>query len=293
MARKIAICVGQNEYAAHTSINPLRGCVNDSLLIGEMLRKAGFTEVRQIHNKAAIQEGILRRLAVEIAKLRAGDHFVFWNSSHGYQVQDRNYDELVDGMDEAICTYDTDERDPLTDDKFAKILVRAHPEALIFFGSDSCHSGTLTREGLTKLQGNDRIPRLWIPHEDILFRSGKPIVDLGAYIKGFEEREAPSHTVRRFGYLAQEQAEMNHLLLSGCKAEEVSWDAKFPQGNHGAMTYNFAKAVLGAWHKGKAITYREAHKATLKGLKEGHYDQHPQLEGPDRLQDAPVFGFVP
>jgi hypothetical protein len=293
MAKKIAMCVGQNYYAPQTLVTPLRGCVNDALLIGEMLRMAGFQEVRQIHNEPATQEGILRRLAVEIAKLREGDYFVFWNSSHGYQLQDRNYDELVDGLDEAICTYDTDPRDPLTDDKFAKILVRAHPKAFVFLGSDSCHSGSLTRGALEGMENNDRTPRLWLPPDDILFRTGRPTIDLGAYIEGFKDRKVTQPPLRRFGFLARSEEDMQHLLLSGCKAEEVSWDAKFPQGHHGAMTYNFVNAVLKAWHNGKAITYREAHQATLDGLEKDRFDQNPQLEGPDRLKDTPVFGFVP
>nr|MDQ3834977.1 caspase family protein [Actinomycetota bacterium] len=143
---KIALCIGQNKYQRN-DITPLRGCVNDTLLIGEMLRRAGF-EVRLVHNQAATQRGILDRLSIEVAKLRAGDFFVFWNSSHGYQVNDREGDELYDYRDEAICTYDTDPRDPFTDDKLGRILYRADPEATIFLGSDSCHSGSLTREML-------------------------------------------------------------------------------------------------------------------------------------------------
>ncbi len=59
------------------------------------------------------------------------------------------------------------------------------------------------------------------------------------------------------------------------------------------MTYNFAKAVLRAWRNGKAITYGEAHEAALEGLAQGEFEQKPQLEGPDRLKDAAVFGYEP
>jgi hypothetical protein len=88
LATKIALCVGQNKYDPSTGVTPLRGCVNDTLLIGEMLRRAGF-QVRQVHDQAATQRGILNRLSTEIAKLRQGDYLVFWNSSHGYQLNDR------------------------------------------------------------------------------------------------------------------------------------------------------------------------------------------------------------
>jgi len=51
--------------------------------------------------------------------------------------------------------------------------------------------------------------------------------------------------------------------------------------------------VLRAWRDGKAITYREAHEAALTGLDQGEFEQEPQLEGPDRFKDAPVFGYKP
>ncbi len=185
MARKIALCIGQNEYDPSTRVTPLRGCVNDTLLIGQMLREAGF-EVRLVHDQAATQRGILDRLSTEVAKLREGDYFVFWNSSHGYQLNDREGDELYDYLDEAICTYDTDPRDPLTDDKFGRILYRADPGATVFFGSDSCHSGSLTRAMLEEKTGNDWQQRLWIPPDDVRLRSGTTLIDLDAFNEGSE-----------------------------------------------------------------------------------------------------------
>lgn len=302
LTKKVAICVGQNEYR-NPSISSLRGCVNDALLIGEMLKAAGF-QVRQVHNEAATQRGILDRLSTEIAKLRDGDRFVFWNSSHGYQVNDREGDELLDHRDEAICSYDTDPRDPLTDDKLGRIVYRANPGAHVFFGSDSCFSGTLTRAGLQEAKKGDRKPRLWIPPNDVRFRSGESLVDLDAFAAGgnsvvddVPDRRLGSDpaSLRRFGTLSRpaEEKDMNHVLLSGCRSNQTSADASFPEGFYGAMTYNFAKAVLAAWKSGKSITYLEAHERALKGLEEDGFDQVPQLEGPDRLKDEPVFGHNP
>ena len=310
MATKIALCVGQNKYDPSTGVTPLRGCVNDTLLIGEMLRRAGF-QVRQVHDQAATQRGILDRLSTEIAKLREGDYFVFWNSSHGYQLNDREGDELYDFLDEAICTYDTDPRDPLTDDKIGRILYRADPKATVFLGSDSCHSGSLTRAMLAEPTGNDGWqPRLWIPPDDVRFRSGTTLIDLDAFAEGsetslvdhkvsgkdaVEQIQPTKQELRRFGYVGREvqEEDMGHLLLSGCLPEQTSADAPFPEGWYGAMTYNFAKAVLSAWRSGNAITYGDAHKAALAGLEQGEFEQEPQLEGPDHLKDAPVFGYKP
>jgi len=96
---------------------------------------------------------------------------------------------------------------------------------------------------------------------------------------------------------------MTHVLLSGSLPEEVSWDANFTQGFHGAMTYNFTKAVLNAWlNQRRAISYEEAWQTAQRGITEGTlpdgtreqaFNQHPQLEGPDRLKQSPVFGHTP
>jgi metacaspase-1 len=310
VATKIALCVGQNKYDPSTGVTPLRGCVNDTLLIGEMLRRAGF-EVRLVHDQAATQRGILDRLSTEVAKLREGDYFVFWNSSHGYQLTDREGDELYDYLDEAICTYDTDPRDPLTDDKIGRVLYRADPKATVFLGSDSCHSGSLTRAMLEERTGNGGWqPRLWIPPDDVRFRSGTTLVDLDAFVGGgetplvdskasgkeaVEQVQPTKQELRRFGSVGREvqEEDMGHLLLSGCRPEQTSADNPFAEGWYGAMTYNFAKAVLRAWRSGNAIIYREAHEAALTGLKQGEFEQEPQLEGPDHLKDAPVFGYNP
>lgn len=301
MVKKIALCVGINEYAPHTGIANLRGCVNDALLIGEMLRFAGF-QVRQVHNKAATKDGILSRLENEIARLRSGDYFVFWNSSHGYQLIDRSGDELLDGLDEAICTYDTDVRNPLSDDKLAGVFSRANPDATVFLGSDSCHSGTLTRstaEGLRRDETSDRLyqsPRLWVPPDDIRFRAGQVDFDMWTLI---DEKPAQRQKLdisglnpRYFGRLGHPPPEVPSLLLSGSRADQVSWDAQYGGQFHGAMTFNFAKAVLTAWRAGKSITFAEAHEKTVEGVR-ARFDQNPQLQGPDNLFKQPVFGFVP
>ena len=84
---------------------------------------------------------------------------------------------------------------------------------------------------------------------------------------------------------------MDHLFLSGCESDKVSYDARFSEGYHGAMTYYFAKAVLGSWKDRKSITYDEAHRQAVSALESAHFNQIPQLEGPDGLKNQPVFGL--
>jgi hypothetical protein len=291
MPKKIAICVGQNRYAPHTGVSPLNGCVNDALLIGEMLRMAGFDHIRQVHDQAATQVGILSRLEDAIASLGDGDQLVFWNSSHGYQVRDRDGDELHDHKDEAICSYDTDPRAPLTDDKFARLLAHVPQGARVFFASDSCHSGTLTRSGGG--DGDACRPRLWLPPDDIRFRSGEPMIDLGAYVGGLDLPAPTPPPARLFGLFGQPPEAIDHVLLTGCRADQVSWDAMLGGRFHGAMTYHFALAVLCTWKQGRAISYRDAHRQACADVTRAGFDQSPQLEGGEELVNQPVFGHTP
>ena len=226
MPKKIAICVGQNSYAPRSRVKPLNGCVNDAVLIGEMLRMAGFDRIRQVHDEAATQAGIMDRLEDAVASLREGDYLVFWNSSHGYQVTDRSGDELYDYQDEAICSYDTDPRVPLTDDRLAQILARAHPGAFVFVGSDSCHSGALTRATPT---ADGRQPRRWIPPDDIRFRSGEPIIKLSDYVRGMSQPEHEPLPVRPFGMLGREPEELTGIYSNGivCCLQRLQLDDEY------------------------------------------------------------------
>ena len=244
----------------------------------------------------------MQRLVREIARLRVGDYFVFWNSSHGYQVKDKSGDELHDGVDEAICPYDTDPRDPLMDDKLAQVFSRANPHVTVFMGSDSCHSGTLSRATVQELtQSSDnhyRAPRLWIPPDDIRFRAHQVTFDLSTYFDETSENplevvEPTKEPLRTFGRLGHPPPEVQHVLLSGCKPEQVSWDARLGPHFHGAMTYHFAKAVYESWNRRRTITYREAHAKAAEMVRQSGFDQDPQLEGADHLKDTPVFGYEP
>jgi hypothetical protein len=116
---------------------------------------------------------------------------------------------------------------------------------------------------------------------------GMPSLDISRYLD--RPLVAPrGDEVLRFG-----GSPAGHLLLAGCEAGQVSWDAKYPQGYHGAMTYHFARAVLTAWEGGQAITYAAAQQAAAAGIRANGLVQDPRLEGAQDLKGAPVFGYVP
>jgi len=300
MAQKTALCIGLDQFSADMAMPALSGAVNDALLIGGLLREAGF-DVRQLHNAAATRAAIVQRLDAAVANLRAGDTFLFWMSTAGYQIQHRCGDALVHGVDEAVCTYDTDARDPFTDDVLACSFARAHPEARLFIGIDACHSASVTRRRWQDLHQSrpegDMLygaPRLWLPPDDVRFRSNPVDFDFWRLDEDtITERTVvqPCRPVRRFGRL-RGLDHPNHMLLTGAKLHQFSWEAHLGGQRHGAMTYCLAKAVVGAWKAGATPTYAEAHRQSVAVLAEDGFAQEPVLEGPSARLNQPVFDIT-
>ena len=74
----------------------------------------------------------------------AGDSLVFTYSGHGTWVPDSDSDE-PDGRDEALCPYDIMSGHYLLDDDLAELFALKQSGVRLYFVSDSCHSGTVTR----------------------------------------------------------------------------------------------------------------------------------------------------
>ena len=72
--------------------------------------------------------------------LKKGDSLTYYHSEHGTQILDKNNDE-VDGLDEALVTYDFDRNDAFTDDVLRDCLLNHPIGARINLIFDTCHSG--------------------------------------------------------------------------------------------------------------------------------------------------------
>ena len=79
---------------------------------------------------------------------------------------------------------------------------------------------------------------------------------------------------------------MREVLLSGCTAQESSYDDLIDGSHHGAMTYYALKTIRDARYK---LTYQTLHKGLLYHLNKAKYDQHPQLEGQDEHKQRQIF----
>lgn len=283
MARKLALLVGINKYPGAA----LAGCVNDVLNIRDRLIKDyGFRleDIVILIDGAATTKAILERLNWLVKDAKAGDTLLFWYSGHGAQVPTSSGNE-PDGMAEVICPVDFDwsMQKMITDDQFAAIFGTL-PQGVIFnWGSDSCHSGDLTKAMPT---AKDRSGWWHSIKKWVGLAPGKPLIKarqmpstwmpLGM---SMELRRVKAKGIASRGFVG---GILDVGFVSGCMANQTSADTEMEGRPCGAMTYYFLKDLS------KTATLRDVVKAMNTDLARGGYGQRPSCEG--TRADKPFLG---
>jgi hypothetical protein len=156
----IAVCIGLNavdpKHYQGWSGN-LAACEADAGDMADIARSAGFAKPDTYLTKAATREKVRGAVTRAATAANAGDMVLLTYSGHGGQLPDRNGDE-PDGKDETWCLYDGE----LVDDELLELFTKFRPGVRILVLSDSCHSGTITREVRCGPQvGHDARRRTW------------------------------------------------------------------------------------------------------------------------------------
>ena len=271
MAKK-AVCVGINDYPG--SNNDLSGCVNDANDWAELLsNKFQFgNNVSLLTDSSATKSKILEALGDLVSNAKGGDVVVFTYSGHGTWVYDQGERDESDNRDEAICAYDGN----ILDDEIRGIIRQIEPDAHLTIISDSCHSGTVTRNQLEgayarehrRTEENAPKPR-YMPPPNIVTTADALIT-----------REMPIR--RRFLY---PESSMPEVLLTGCNARQYSYDAFIDGRFNGAMTAFTIRLIK----SNPSQTYQELHKQLRQVLPNAQYPQSPQLEGSKSNISRPLF----
>jgi hypothetical protein len=217
----------------------------------------------------------MTRLNAMVADAKAGklNYLVFSLSSHGTQMNDTSGDE-PDGKDEAFVPYDIAEKaggwDPehiISDDEFHDLFVQIPAGVLLEVYLDTCHSGT----GLRGAEFGLHAPRpRFVAPPDHEFDQ-KP-----AKVRGFTlDRPAPATKKGAESAPKAAVAGANHILWTGCKANQTSADAYFNGRYNGAFTYYFVKVMRDTQNK---LSRKEV-IAKMRTLMKAGFAQTPQLEG--------------
>jgi hypothetical protein len=119
--------------------------------------------------------------------------------------------------------------------------------------SDSCASGNLVKQ-----MKQDTRYKTIVPPEDIAARS----LDRNLVNKRIDDYVAATSSV-------------NVVFLSGCQSDETSADAFINGRYNGALTAGLKEVIDGSPN----VTWKCAHALILRYLREGGFEQHPELKG--------------
>lgn len=267
MAKK-ALLIGINRYQIPGA--DLRGCVNDVI----NMRKALMTyfdfadqDITQLTDFEATQKAIQSGIRALLKGAKKGDVLLLHYSGHGANVPDKNGDE-ADNRDEILCPTDLNWYKPLTDDWLRATFDKLKAGVNLTVIMDCCHSGTNTRQLMPP--DAKSIPR-YLPNPLDLMAA-----ESGRRLRGQVRATLRSTTPAQRKKKDIIDVDIPEVLITGCRDTQTSADAYMGKSYNGALTWNLVAAIKAA--KGK-ISYRDLHAKTSAGLKQGEFDQVPQLEG--------------
>ena len=225
---------------------PLAACEFDANDMAAVATAQGM-KPKVLLTKKATRAAVLAAMRDAAKKLGAGGFFLLTYSGHGGQVPDVTGEE-ADKKDETWCLYDGQ----LIDDELYFELSRFKAGVRILVLSDSCHSGTVTRDRMppppppgqrAKLMPDAVARRVYQQHQafydklqqGVAKAAGTPVVDPDTAIAQVAQSGRLAAIVSKFDAAA--------MLISGCQDNQTSMD-----GEHNGA---FTEQLLKVWDQGR------------------------------------------
>jgi hypothetical protein len=238
MAKGIAVHIGLNRVDPHHYggwSGPLIACEADAEDMASLARAEGYA-TRTLLTKGATRAAVYGALHQAASTLGAGDILLLTYSGHGGQLPDVNGDE-ADLQDETWCLYDGE----LIDDELGMVWSSFAAGVRVLVLSDSCHSGSVTRQAYETLARG---------------AAGQRPVPRGRAGAAAEFRAMPDDVARRTYHRNRETyrriaravpatmppVRCSVRLISGCQDNQLSQD--------GAFNGLFTATLLRVWSDG-------------------------------------------
>lgn len=277
MPRGISLHIGLNEvdpqhYAGW--VGELSACEADAEDMKALAEAQGFDGTLLL-TADATKAAVRRAMRKAATALRAGDIFFLTYSGHGGQLPDKNGDE-DDDTDETWCLFDGELVDDLLHDAFGKF--RKGVRILVL--SDSCHSGSVTREQLDAITEAQAKARRYDPTTGAVvgprFR-GMPLdVARKTYL---QNRAAYDEELAEADPKAKEKVQATVRLISGCRDDQLSSDGTF----NGLFTGKLKRVWADGAFQGN---YAAFHEAIVKRMPAVQTPQHFVYGAPSPAFDA-------
>jgi metacaspase-1 len=237
MAKGISIHIGLNTVdPAHYNgwDGQLQACEYDAKDMQAIAEGKGFESTIML-SKEASAETVSEAIRRAAGDLDTGDLLFLTYSGHGGEVPDTNSDEKADATDETWVLYDRQ----LVDDELFSLWAEFDPGVRIFVLSDSCHSGTVTRDLFDAL-----VPQ--IVEKGMVDTPEPRTKDLprdvqDATYRANEDLYRQIQSSNKSGGEVDVSASV--ILISGCQDNQLSLD-----GDRNGL---FTQTLLGVWDEGK------------------------------------------
>jgi hypothetical protein len=281
--RAMSLHIGLNGVSAASYAGwdgPLAACEFDANDMAALARTRGITPTVLLTKKAT-RTAVLAALRRAAKALKAGDFCLVTYSGHGGQVPDTNGDE-ADKKDETWCLFDGQ----LIDDELYVELSGFAEGVRVLVLSDSCHSGTVTREvpppppppgQRARLMPDAVGRRVYAAHRafydklqaDAAVAARRSYTDPDAALANVGGAAEATKLVGRF--------KASVLLISGCQDNQSSMD-----GDHNGA---FTEQLLKVWDHGAFRgSYASFHAQIRAGM--------PATQSPNLFTLGPAAPFL-
>ena len=261
MARGISLHLGLNKVdPAHYDgwDGALNACESDANDMKAIADSRGF-ESNILLTPDATSDAVISAIEKAAGELGSGDIFLLTYSGHGGQVPDRNDEGEEDRSDETWVAYDRE----IVDDELYALWAKFQPGVRVLVLSDSCHSGTVTRniEGdvpnvvATRESAEAESPRYRAMPRDVMIATYRANADLYDGI----QKSLPSSDEAQVGATV--------LLISGCRDDQLSLDGF----SNGLFTENLLAVWDGGSWRGPYAALHEAIRARMPSKQQPNY----------------------
>ncbi len=272
-ARGVSIHIGLNSVSpAHYEgwSGELQACEADAKDMTALAKGAGMTPTTLL-TKNATRAKALAALRAAAKQLKAGDFLFLTYSGHGGQIPDVSGEE-EDKLDETWCLFDGE----LIDDELYLELTKFAEGVRILVLSDSCHSGTVTRD----MMPPSVAMRTYNKHKKF-YDDLQKSVELESRAETAADPDAMlaaahANVSNRLTTIAV-TARAAVILISGCQDNQTSMD-----GDHNGA---FTEQLLHVWNNGKFKgNYAQFHAAIKAAM--------PQTQSPNLFTLGSTMAFA-
>ncbi|MFF5970301.1 caspase family protein [Streptomyces sp. NPDC012769] len=257
MPKGLSVHLGINEIdeTRYGTKAELKNPENDALTMADLAKTNGFTPLATLLTKEATSENLAAALKEAASGLKAGDILLLTYAGHGAQVPDKNGDE-PDRRDETWVLYDRQ----FIDDELHAAFGAFAQDVRILLLSDSCHSGTVSRDLSLFLNGAE-LERSFDTSEPTEVRAKVRALPQDAQFRNYQRDQQLYDQIQRDTPpldLADIKADV--LLISGCQDNQVSSDGTGPNGL-------FTETLLKTWKNGAFQgSYSTLHRQIVENM---------------------------